>query len=155
MPPQTTASERKDIRAAEKAAREREIARGDVMRSICSTPAGREWLWHRLESCAVFQTVYNDLPSRMGLNEGRRQVGLELLADIMYWCPDQFILAMREANERRNLDDAARAAAIAERSGEPDTGRPDQGRVSDDDPTGLDYGANDEFYRTFEGSAAS
>jgi hypothetical protein len=146
---QTSAAERKAVRAAEKRAREIEVERGKVIQNLCSTYFGREWIWHKLESCHCFVSVYNDLPSRMGLNEGRRQVGLELLADIMRWCPDQFLLAMREANDRRIVAEQStdERSVVDEQSGSEDAGWDVEGSG---DSTGLDYEGNENFYREFK-----
>jgi hypothetical protein len=38
--------------------------------------------------------------------EGQRDVGLRLLTDIMRACPDNYVLMMRESNERQSAHDA-------------------------------------------------
>src|SRR5215813_12787096 len=55
--------------------------------------------------------------------ESQRDIGLRLLNDIMTSCPDQYVLMMRENNERRSA---------SERTGDQDGNGRDQG--SDPDP---------------------
>jgi hypothetical protein len=38
--------------------------------------------------------------------EGQREIGLRLLMDIMGACPDNYVLMMRESNERQSVHDA-------------------------------------------------
>jgi len=91
------AGERKDIRKAEKAARQAEVARGEVVKGIAATQPGRKYLWDLLAAAHIFTTsfVAGD-PLQMAFAEGERNQGLQLLADIMRWCPERFIEMMRE-----------------------------------------------------------
>jgi hypothetical protein len=120
------ASSRKSIREAEKAARIRDRQRREVITSLMSTRPGRSWLWDTLSSCSIFSTTH--VPSDAlgsAFQEGRRSMGLALLSDILAACPDQFILAMREHNERHlNNHDPAALPADAERlsGAQPDGG---------------------------------
>lgn len=94
-------SDRKSIRAHEKAAAIADRERGEVLISIMSSTPGRRWVWDKMGAAHIFQTSFSVDAVQMAFNEGERNQGLLLLNDIMQWCPDQFILAMREANERR------------------------------------------------------
>lgn len=100
------AADRKSIRAAEKAARIAARQRYDVITQIMSTSYGRAWLWDHLSSARIFCTTHvaGD-PNASAFQEGRRSLGLELFADILAACPDMYIQAMREANDRHNSDD--------------------------------------------------
>jgi len=114
------AADRKSIRAAEKASRLADRDRGDVIRNLMSTSSGRRYIWDKLTSSHIFATSYSSDPIAMAFAEGERNAGLLLLNDIIQWCPEQFILAMRESNERRI---AADRIASAERSSDEDDGR--------------------------------
>ena len=98
--PNNTAN-RKSIAAATRSARERDRERGQVLVSLMSTIQGREFLWSKLETANVFSTTYSDSALRMAFAEGLRAAGLSLLNDVIQWCPDLFIQAMREANQRK------------------------------------------------------
>lgn len=103
------AGNRKDVRAAEKTARLHEQQRKEIVTGIMSVAPGRSWMCDLLEHCHIFHTSYNDLPHRMAFMEGQREVGIRLLSDIMGACPDQYVLMMRERNERNASYDAGRS----------------------------------------------
>ncbi len=119
------ASDRKSIRKAEKAARQSDRTRQEVITNLMSTTQGREWLWGLLESCHIFAQTFTSDPLATAFAEGRRNIGLAILGDIMFACPDQYITAAREANVRHNSDDQL--------TGSPDPDGGVEGRVADDD----------------------
>jgi hypothetical protein len=41
----------------------------------------------------------------MAFKEGERNIGLQILRDLMRACPDMYVLMMREANERDTLSE--------------------------------------------------
>lgn len=110
---QTSASDRKSIREAEKAAAEWDRLSAEVVTGLMSNTAGRRWIWERLSEAHVFATTMRDEFHWTAFAEGRRSLGLDLLNTITSICPDLFILAMRESHERhaidtsRNLDTSA------------------------------------------------
>ena len=112
-----------------------------------STAAGRNWLWDRLSETNIFHTTHTPDPYASAFQEGRRSVGLSLLADIMAHCPDQFIQAMREHNERhlRPDTDPASADPLAERRGGPLADGGDSGTVTDQASDSDDAGSEAEL----------
>ncbi len=124
------ASDRKSIRKAEKASRLADRARQEVIVNLMSTTFGRAWLWDILTSCHVFGQTFSPDPLMTAFAEGRRAVGLALLADVMSACPDQYITAAREANVRHNSDNRT---ADAEQPGSEDPDGGVEGRGADDD----------------------
>lgn len=133
------AADRKSVREAEKAARLADRQRREVITSIMSTPAGRAWLWDTLSTCHIFVTTFIPDSNASAFQEGRRSVGLSLLADIMASCPDYYIQAMRESNERyitNSVRDSAASASddpASERPGSPLTDGGDSGALADPD----------------------
>lgn len=117
------ASERKDVRKAEKAAGLAERQRQEVIFGLMQAIAGRRWMLEKLEECHVFATSFARDAVTMAYMEGERSIGLRLLNDIMASCPDQYILMMRERNERN---------ASSERARNENTNGRDQGSDSDD-----------------------
>src|SRR6266403_5620180 len=115
------ASDRKSIRKAEKASRLADRARQEVIVNLMSTTFGRAWLWDILTSCHVFGQTLSPHPLMPAFAEGRRAVGLALLADVMSACPDQYITAAREANVRHNSNDRTTDAQLSG-SSDPDGG---------------------------------
>ncbi len=102
------ASNRKDIRRAEKEARQAEISRLDYLRSAMSTASGRAWFHDLLEACHLFSDPFTGNPYSEAYLKGERNVGLRIFADITANCPDDYILMMKEANGRR-IEHAIRA----------------------------------------------
>src|SRR6266704_2332873 len=94
------ASERKDVRRAEKEAKLAERQRHEITTYIMSTAPSRAWMYDKLEICHVFRSSFSTDALAMAFAEGERNIGLQLVGDIMVACPDDYILMMREANER-------------------------------------------------------
>src|SRR5882672_4979519 len=103
------AGNRRDVRAAEKQAKLVEQQRREIVTGIMSVAPGRSWMCDILESCHIFATSFSDVGLRMAFMEGQREVGIRLLTDIMGACPDQYVLMMRERNERNSAYDARRS----------------------------------------------
>lgn len=99
------AADKKQIRRAQKAAKLAERNRAEVIVSLASTEPGRRYLWERIGEAGVFESVYNDNPQRMAFLAGRQDSGRALMDDFMRYAPDNFIVAMREANGRRTAND--------------------------------------------------
>ena len=114
------AAERKDVRRAEKDAKLAEQQRREVVTGVMQTIAGRRWILGILEECHIFGTSFNRDPSTMAFMEGQRDIGLRLLNDIMASCPDDYILMMRENNERRTSSERARGEDANGRDPGPD-----------------------------------
>ena len=143
------ASNRKDIRRAEREARLEEVRALDYLKAAMSVAQGRAWFYELLESCHCFNEVPNWEPYQEMYYKGMRNVGLRIFAQITAHCPDDYITMMKEANgrdiERTLRNDAARNADAfdpdnhtAERSGSPDTGWDAEGRGSSTDDTSYD-----------------
>ncbi len=118
------AADRKSIRSKEKASKLADQNRREVLVGIMSTTFGREWLWNQLERAHVFEMSFTPDALLTAFREGERNQGQLLLNDVMTACPDQFILAMRESNERRTQRDNTPASRTpGERDGGSDSGR--------------------------------
>ena len=121
------AANRKDVRRLEKQARLDERARRETVQTLMSTTQGRQWVHERLTLCHVFATSFSTNAYESAFREGERNVGLQLLNDVMT-CPDEYIQMMREANVRDS---------IAERSSSADGDGGDQvGDATPDEPAG-------------------
>lgn len=129
-------SDRKSVRAAEKASALVDRQRGEVLVSVMETGPGREWIWNKLSEANIFHTTFSTDPVQMAFNEGQRNQGLVLLNDIIQWCPDNFILTMREHNGRTSSSSASpdsgpsstdEDGSVGERSDDEGSGRDDQG----------------------------
>lgn len=70
------------------------------MREILDTGAGRRTFWRYLSECHVFGSVFNNSGSLTYFNEGRRDVGLKIMADITESNDEALLTMMREAKNR-------------------------------------------------------
>ncbi len=103
------ASDRADVKEADKASRVLERQNLDVTRDIMRTAAGRAWMYRKLEACHIYQTTATPGDAfATYFNEGQRNIGLMLNAEILTACPDEFILMLKEANERDLTSDTTR-----------------------------------------------
>jgi hypothetical protein len=71
----------------------------DVVTGLMATASGRAWMCDLLEQCHIFQTSFAGDSMRLAFNEGERNVGLRLLAQVMAASPDAWVLMMKEAKE--------------------------------------------------------
>ena len=111
-----------------------------TVRDIMSTPSGRHWLWDHLSACHVFHSSFTGDALTTAYAEGERNMGLRLLSQIMQACPDNYILAQREANEREHTDD--RRSSATGSNGPADQQGSDR---AEGDPDSSDY--DDRDYR--------
>lgn len=85
---------RRELEAASRRKREREL--GD-MRKLLSIPEGRRFLWRLLSDAKVFAASYaGEAPSTF-FNEGKRDIGIKVLQEILAAKPDAFSQMQREA----------------------------------------------------------
>ena len=52
------------------------------LNAIMATEDGRAWMWDHLANCGVFHSTYTQNPHDTAFNEGRRSIGLRLIADL-------------------------------------------------------------------------
>lgn len=137
------ASNRKDIRRAEKDARLAERERLDYLKAAMSVPQGRAWFHDLLEFCHLFNDPFTGDALAEAYRKGERNVGLRLFSDIIAHCPDYYIQMMKEANAR-NIERSARHArddanSASELAGSSDDGWDTEGseRSPIDDASGY------------------
>ena len=108
------ASNLKDIRRAERASRQAELARIEYLQAAMSMPQGRAWFHDLLLFTHVFDDPFTGNALAEAYRKGERNVGLRLFADIIAHCPDDYIRMVKEANgraiEQRIADERARSA---------------------------------------------
>lgn len=73
---------------------ERERVEG--LGNLLSTKQGRSWYWNLLSQCGVFVTSFTG-NSATFFNEGKRQIGLMLVAELTREYPDHYVTMMKEA----------------------------------------------------------
>lgn len=115
------ASERKDIRKAEKAAAILLRERLEFVTAMMSSLQGRSWAHDLLTRCHIFQNPFSPSALTTAFGCGEMNVGQGILADIMQACPDQYVLMMREANVRHHGNSRS-PASEQPRSEDPERG---------------------------------
>lgn len=68
------------------------------MRTVMSTVEGRRFVWRLLERAGVFRTSFTG-NSTTFFNEGQRNMGLIVLADVHEACAEQYIVMMNESKK--------------------------------------------------------
>jgi len=69
----------------------------DQVRLVVGTSLGRAFYWRLLQLCGVFQSSFNHSGSITAFNEGQRNIGLKLLADLNEAAPEAYVTMMRES----------------------------------------------------------
>lgn len=94
------AADKEQVESAERKERYgRKVQLADL-RQILATDYGRRFIWRYLEECHVFGSVFNNSGSITYFNEGRRDVGRVLLADVTEANDEALIQMMRESKDR-------------------------------------------------------
>lgn len=108
MPDLDAEVKEEQARIDEQARRRNERMQSDI-RHVVKTPEGRRFYWLVLERCLIFHTTFVDGDAHgTSKNEGRRQIGLGLLEDLMQAKPDAFTQMQREsASEKKQEKDRA------------------------------------------------
>lgn len=88
-------SQVKDRRRKDERLRDIELA--DV-KKLMSQREGRRFVWRMLDRAGVFRTSFTG-NSTTFFNEGMRNIGLIVLADVMAACADQYVVMMNESKE--------------------------------------------------------
>jgi hypothetical protein len=65
------------------------------LQRLLDSPEGRLWLWDLLSFCGVSRTSF-DGTSKTYFNEGARNVGLRLQADLTRHFPERYVQMLRE-----------------------------------------------------------
>lgn len=76
--------------------RKQELA--DVQ-ELLKTAAGRRYLWRMLGLAGVYQSSFSSDAMQMARSEGRRELGLVVLADITDADPNAYTTMLKEQNQ--------------------------------------------------------
>ena len=115
-PYQRNAADPQQVRFAERKERQKAQRYANGLRAVMSSPEGRLVMGELLERSGLWRTSW-DPSARIHFNEGRRNFGLELLADIQNVDEEAYLLMERE---RRAL--IRRESAEAEANQTPPAG---------------------------------
>ncbi len=90
----------REAEADEAQARETRRRELDDLRWMLGHPQGRRILNRILERTGVFRTSFNHSGSVMAFNEGRREVGLWVTAELSDASPDGFMKVLTERTKK-------------------------------------------------------
>lgn len=69
---------------------------------LLASRTGRRFVWRYLTLCGVFKTSFDNSGSVTAFNEGQRNIGLRLMADVNDAAPDSYQVMLRESKEIDN-----------------------------------------------------
>lgn len=87
------------VEAAE--AENRAKTHAEDIKWLMSSPRGRRLAWWLLEKAGVNRTSFSNSGSVMAYNEGRRTMGLMVLADIISVTPDRYMEMLQEGGSKK------------------------------------------------------
>ena len=89
---------KKQVKEASRKERDRNINEISDLKVVLGIPEGRRVLWKYLSECGVYKTSFTG-NSETFFNEGRRTIGLKIIADIYKSDVDAYALMMKENKE--------------------------------------------------------
>jgi hypothetical protein len=67
---------------------------------LMSSPRGRRLVWWLLSKSGVSRTSFNNSGSVMAFNEGQRNIGLMLQAEVLEASPDSYMTMLNEQRKK-------------------------------------------------------
>lgn len=81
------------------------MIQGEELKELLSTSGGRWLIWRLLEQTKLFASITSNDAMYMAAMSGRRDLGLWLVNEIMYHCPEYYSLMQQEAYGRQHTDE--------------------------------------------------
>lgn len=72
-------------------------AKQQFLRDILKDRQGRDFFWDLLSMAGIFHTSFNPSNAVTAYNEGRRSLGLQVLADITAAAPEAYVTMIKES----------------------------------------------------------
>lgn len=94
--PTDTRRQEREAEAEELLAREARRREVEDLRWLMAHAQGRRFIWRLLDRAGIYRTSFNSSGSVMAMNEGRREMGLFVLAEITEAAPESFLKLLRE-----------------------------------------------------------
>lgn len=79
--------------------RRQETVESKDLQTLLRTPEFRRFAWRYLGECRVYKQTFDHSGSVTAFNEGKRSVGLKILAEITAADPDSYLQMMKENKE--------------------------------------------------------
>lgn len=97
-PTDITAQERAQAESGERAKLASQIEIDDL-KWLLSNKRGRRFVYRMLQRAGVWRLSFNTNALSMAFNEGQRNEGLRLLAQITAHCPDRYTEMLKESKD--------------------------------------------------------
>ena len=95
------ANDEKQVKKARKQAEFDRALELDVIRGIMKSPAGRKWIYSKLERCHIYGNPFvAGQPDSTAFHCGEQNIGKMFLADIQEGCPDLYLQMVNEAKNQ-------------------------------------------------------
>jgi hypothetical protein len=95
--PAYDAGEQRHVARRAKTAKATRLQDNDDFRWLMGDARGRRLVWHWLAAARIYESSMGPSPEATAFNEGRRNAGLVLLADVNRICPADYATMMVEA----------------------------------------------------------
>lgn len=79
-----------------KALKRNEQERQKMIQALMGLKQGRRYVWEILEMCHVFRTSFATNALVMSMNEGERNIGLWIYADLTAYAQQEYLLMLSE-----------------------------------------------------------
>lgn len=96
---QYNAADKRQVKERETRDRSTRRQELDDIRALLSGRSGRRFFWRLLGMCGVFRSSYSADASLMSFNEGRRDIGLHIQAEILEASTDAYLMMQNESRE--------------------------------------------------------
>jgi hypothetical protein len=94
------AGDRRHVQRRRKASKVRERQLAEAFKWLMGDARGRMLMWERLGEAGIFRSSMAERPELTAFREGRRDLGLRDLGQIMRLCPEQYARMQAEAEAR-------------------------------------------------------
>lgn len=107
------AADEKQVSRKQNRAKADEAIAGIVVRALMSTVDGRRYIWLRLSSMHIFSSTFTTNALTSAFQEGERNVGLQLYAEVTRFAPqavfqmmvENSAVELKEQGNGRNISD--------------------------------------------------
>ena len=100
-------ADRDQVRKSGKKERQRLAVEREEMKTLLRLPGFRRFVWRYLEAANVFRTTFDGSTEWTLFREGKRNIGLKLMDEIMGADVQAFVEMQKEFNQMKETDDAA------------------------------------------------
>ena len=85
------------VERRQKSAKTTRLQRNEDVRWLMGEQRGRRFVWYLLAKAGLFRSSLASTAELTAFNEGRRDLGLAVLADLMRLCPEEYGRMQAEA----------------------------------------------------------